>query len=133
MAIPLRLLIIEDSPDDVELLLRELQHGGYDVTHQRVNTREEMRAALAHQPWDLVVSDHAMPTFSAPGALRLLREDGHAIPFIVVSGIAAEALPAMMMEIGADDYVLKSELSRLVPVIQHHLRDAKQRHSPPQG
>ncbi|MEW6324610.1 MAG: response regulator [Nitrospirota bacterium] len=127
MAAPLRVLIIEDSPDDVTLLIRELRRGGYDVTWQVVSRREEMQAALARQPWDLVFSDHAMPAFSAPGALRLLREGGHDIPLVIVSGITAEAAQAMLKELGAHDYVVKSDLSRLVPVVRRQLQETEER------
>jgi DNA-binding response OmpR family regulator len=133
MGMPLRILIIEDSADDAALMVRELEHGGYEVTFQLVDRREEMQAALARQPWDIVFSDHAMPTFSAPGALRLLRESGHKIPFVIVSGISAEAAPSMLMELGADDYVLKSDLDQLVPVVRHQLRQAEERRKRREG
>lgn len=129
VGMPLRVLIIENSPDDAELLLRELRRGGYEVTYQLVDRREAMQEALARQRWDLILSDHAMPTFSAPGALRLLRERGHDIPVIIVSGISAEAAPAMLMELGAQDYVLKSDLSRLAPAVARQLHEAEQRHN----
>jgi CheY-like chemotaxis protein len=64
MSTPLRVLVVEDSEDDAALLLRELRRGGYDVTHERVDTASGMSAALDRQAWDLVVSDHSMPHFS---------------------------------------------------------------------
>jgi DNA-binding response OmpR family regulator len=68
-----------------------------------------------------------MPAFSAPGALRLLREGGYDIPLVIVSGISAELAPALLMELGANDYVLKSDLGRLVPVVRRQLHEAEQR------
>jgi DNA-binding NtrC family response regulator len=121
----LRVLIIEDSQDDTELLLRELRRGGYNVAYERVETREAMKAALDRQPWDLILSDHAMPKFSAPGALRLLHDSGHDIPFIIVSGIIGEVAAATIIKLGAHDVVLKSDLSRLVPVAAHELQEAE--------
>ncbi len=83
---PLRALVVEDDENDTTLLLRELRRGGYDVTHERVQTREAMREALEARPWDLVLSDFSMPTFSAPEALALLDELGLDLPLIIVSG-----------------------------------------------
>src|SRR5207244_4488849 len=82
----LRLLIVEDSQEDADLLLLELRRGGYDVFHQRVQTKEAMRAALAEHSWDAIASDYTMPTFDAVGALELLKESGIDVPFIIISG-----------------------------------------------
>ncbi len=78
----LRVLVVEDDPNDVELTLRELRRGGYDVTHERVEDREGMRAALKREMWDLVIADYSLPRFSAPEALRLLKESGIDLPFV---------------------------------------------------
>ncbi|MBI4771868.1 MAG: response regulator, partial [Chloroflexi bacterium] len=84
MSTPLRVLIVEDSEDDALLLLRELRRGGYASAYERVETPEAMRAALARQPWDIVLSDYSMPHFSGPAALALLQESGLDLPFIIV-------------------------------------------------
>src|SRR5688572_14748926 len=76
MGKPLRALLVEDSEDDAELLIRELRKGGYDVSHRRVETAETMRAALTHQSWDIVISDYCMPTFDAPSAIAVLADSG---------------------------------------------------------
>ena len=125
---PLRVLLVEDSVDDALLLLRELKRGGYEVLHERVDTAEAMRAALERQDWDVVVSDHAMPTFSAPAALELLRENGwQGLPFIIVSGHIGEDAAVKAMKAGAHDFVAKDSLARLVPAIERELRDAEER------
>src|SRR6202034_1692590 len=72
----LRLLMAEDSEDDAELILRELRRGGFEVSWQRVQTAQDMRDALARQPWDIILSDFSMPEFSAPGALAVRRASG---------------------------------------------------------
>jgi DNA-binding response OmpR family regulator len=133
MPTPLRILIIEDSSDDAALLVRALERGGYDVTWQLVDRREAMQEALARQSWDLVFSDHAMPAFSAPGALRLLREGGYDIPLVVVSGVPSETAPPILLELGAGDYVYKADMSRLVPVVQRQLRAAAERRTRREG
>src|SRR5579863_3285471 len=85
----LRLLIVEDSPDDAAVLVRHLGRGGYDLTFERVDTALAMRSALARE-WDLVISDYSMPHFSGSDALRLLRATGSEAPFIFVSGRIGE-------------------------------------------
>src|ERR671916_3052263 len=125
---PLRVLIVEDSVDDTLLLLRELRRGGYEPRHERVDTAEAMRAALEKQDWDVVISDHAMPTFSAPAALKLLRDGGWPdLPFIIVSGHIGEDAAVKAMKAGAHDFVSKDGLARLAPAIERELRDAEER------
>ena len=124
----LRVLLVEDSADDALLLLRELKRGGYEVLHERVDTAEAMQVALEKQDWDVVVSDHAMPAFSAPAALELLRENGwRELPFIIVSGHIGEDAAVKVMKAGANDFVSKDGLARLVPAIERELRDAEER------
>ena len=84
MATPVRVLIVEDSEGDAELLLRELDRAGYAVTYERVQTAVTMEAALRRGCWDLVISDYSMPTFSAPAALGILQASGLDLPFIIL-------------------------------------------------
>jgi PAS domain S-box-containing protein len=124
---PLRVLIVEDSEADVDLLLRALRRGGYEVTSAVVDTPEAMRAALASQEWDVITSDHAMPHFSAPAALALAKERCPDVPFIIVSGEIDLNLAVSLMKGGAQDYIQKRELARLVPAIARELRDVEGR------
>ena len=127
MGIPLRLLLIEDSAGDVELLVRELRRGGYEPVYQQVDTAAEMKAALDRRSWDLVVSDHSVPQFDAFAALDLLKASGLDVPFIVVSGTIDEERAVQAMKAGASDYVLKGNLTRLVPALARELSDAEGR------
>lgn len=127
METPLRLLIVEDSEDDVVLVVRHLRQGGYAPVFERVETADAMRAALQRQPWDLVIADYTLPRFSGPAALALLRETGLDLPFIVVSGTIGEDVAVEAMKTGAHDYILKGNLTRLLPAVQRELRDAKVR------
>lgn len=120
----LRLLIVEDSPDDAEILLWEIRRGGFQVEWERVDTAEEMLAALARQEWDLIVADYVMPCFSGLEALELLQQQGLDIPFIVVSGRVGEDIAVDAMRAGASDYLLKGQLARLLPVITRELAEA---------
>jgi two-component system cell cycle sensor histidine kinase/response regulator CckA len=128
MAIPLRLLMVEDSEDDAALLLRELRRGGYDVSHERVDTSVALTTALNDQKWDLVISDHSMPHFSGIDALNILRSNGSEIPFIFVSGTIGEETAVAALKDGAQDYLMKTNLKRLVSAVQRELREAKERH-----
>ena len=111
MAIPLRALIVEDSENDALLLARELQRGGYDLTYERVETLEGMKAALDKQKWDIVLSDYTMPLFRGTDALLILREKDPDMPFIYVSGTIGEDMAVAAMKAGANDYVLKGNLN----------------------
>jgi signal transduction histidine kinase/FixJ family two-component response regulator len=124
MGTPLRVLIVEDSENDALLLLRELRHGGYDPTFERVDTATAMSAALAKQTWDIVLADYAMPHFSAPAALTLLQDSGLDLPFIIVSGAIGEDTAVAAMKAGAHDYIMKGKLARLNPAIERELREA---------
>ncbi len=127
MAIPLRVLIVEDSEDDAALLSRELRRGGYDLTYERVDTAATMIAALENQTWDIVFSDHSMPHFSGTEALAIMRERGLDLPFIFVSGTIGEDNAVAAMKVGAHDYIMKGNLKRLVPAVDRELRESKVR------
>lgn len=122
----LRVLIVEDSPEDAELLLLELRRGGYAPQATRVDTEEAMRAAL-DSAWDLVLADHRMPHFSAPAALQLLQEKGLDLPFVIVSGAIDEEAAVEAMRTGAHDYLMKNSLARLLPAIERELKEAGER------
>ena len=127
MAEPLRVLIVEDSVDDTELLVRELRRGGYEAIYERVESATAMRAALDRQWWHLVISDHSAPQFDSLAALTLVRESGLDIPFIIVSGTIGETAAVQAMKAGANDYLLKGNLSRLTPAIARELADVAHR------
>jgi DNA-binding NtrC family response regulator len=122
---PLRLLMVEDSDDDATLLLRVLRRDGYEVVYEIVDTPAAMRAALENQEWDVITSDHSMPHFNAPDALRLARKLRPDLPFIIVSGEIDLNLAVSLMKDGAHDYIQKTELPRLVPAIRRELDEAK--------
>ena len=86
MKTPLRALLIEDSPADAALLLRELERGNYTVTAERVETAAALQAALAGPPWDIVFCDYSLPDFSGEAALEIVKASGLELPFIFVSG-----------------------------------------------
>jgi hypothetical protein len=127
MSKPLRVLIVEDSANDADLIVRELERGGYAVAGRRVQTSEAMRAALGESPWDLVLSDYHMPGFSAPAALQVLQATGADIPFLIVSGTIGEEAAVDALKAGAHDFLVKDRLARLLPAIERELREVVQR------
>ena len=120
----LRMLLAEDSEEDEALLLREMARSGYALTHQRVETAEGMRAALAARTWDVVISDYTMPAFSAIEALEVLHRSGLDLPFIICSGTIGEDAAITALKAGAHDFVVKGRYARLIPAIERELREA---------
>ena len=123
----MQILFVEDSENDTLLLLAELKEKGYTIVHQRVDTEADFLAALRNHSWDAVIADYVLPQFSGPEALRLLRSHGFVIPFIMVSGVFGEDKAVTMMKAGANDYILKGNLSRLVPALERELEVAQDR------
>jgi PAS domain S-box-containing protein len=127
MSQPLRVLIVDDSEDDATLTLSALRRGGYEVVSILVDTPAGLRAALEHQDWDFIISDHAMPQFSAPAALEIAKELRPNVPFLIVSGEIDLNLAVTLMRNGAKDYIQKRELPRLVPVIEREVHEVELR------
>ncbi|HZP06229.1 MAG TPA: response regulator [Terracidiphilus sp.] len=127
MTVPLNVLIVEDSADDAELLLRELRRGDYDAQFERVDSSTAMSAALDRKAWDVVICDYSLPHFSGVDALRLLRARSSEIPFIFLSGTIGEDAAVAALKEGPQDYIMKGNLMRLLPAIQRELHEAEAR------
>lgn len=127
MGVPLRVLVIEDSDDDTALVLRELKKAGYDLDFTRVDSPDALTASLASRDWDLIICDFSMPKLSGTEALKLVRSLGSEAPFIFVSGTMGEDTAVAAMKDGAQDYLIKTNLKRLVPAVQRELREAEER------
>ncbi len=118
----LRVLILEDNPDDAELVLRELRRGGFEPAWERVETAEDFSAALTHE-WDIILTDFSMPHFNAFDALEILEGRQNAPPCIVVSGTIGEDTAVAAIKAGAADYLMKDRLARLAATVRRELRD----------
>jgi PAS domain S-box-containing protein len=127
MGIPLKLLLIEDSPDDADLVVLKLEKSGYDVSYQRVEDGAHMWESLKQQTWDVIISDHNLPQFDSLRALQVLKDSGLDIPFIIVSGAIGEDIAVRAMKSGAQDYVPKDNLMRLAAVVEHAVADTRGR------
>lgn len=124
---PLRVLILEDAPDDAVLLLAHLRREAYDITSRVVADREGFAKALDECAWDVILADYSLPQFNALDALDVLRRSGCDIPFIVVSGSVGEAAAASVMKAGAHDFFLKGQLARLAVAIDRERTEASMR------
>lgn len=119
-----RVLIVEDSEEDAQLILRELEKGGYKPSYRRVDSAKAMKKALGKQTWDVVIADLVLPGYSGLEALGDLQESGKDLPFIVVSGKAGEDAAVEALKLGVHDYVSKRNLARLVPSVEREMFDA---------
>jgi len=123
----LKILHLEDSPDDSELVRRLLAKDGLDCAIKRVESREQFFDEIEHSACDMILADCALPSFSGFRALEIARALKPHVPFIFVSGTLGEETAIKSLQNGATDYVLKDRLSRLVPSIRRALTDAKEK------
>ncbi len=127
MKSPLRVLIIEDNPYDAQLMERALSCDGYNPVTDTVCDKESLIDRVTSQKWDIILSDYSMPGFSGLEALKISREYGGDIPFIIVSGTVGEETAVHAMKSGANDFVMKGNLSRLAPAVRREINDAGDR------
>jgi signal transduction histidine kinase len=118
----LKVLVLEDMPEDLELIEWTLKKAGMKCDTKRVDTREEFIEALHTYPADVILSDHSLPQFNSAEALKICRSHGIQIPFILVTGAVSEEFAVNSLKQGADNYVLKSNLARLPSAIQNALK-----------
>lgn len=124
---PLRVLFVKDSAGTIEPMLRELQLCGYEPIYERVETASTMKMMLENRTWDIILADHSMPYFSAIGALTQLQLSGLDLPLIIMSGSISEGNAVACMEAGVHDYVMKDDLTRLVPAIEREISAMEKR------
>jgi signal transduction histidine kinase len=125
---PIKVLIIEDNPNDAKLEMDELLSGGLDIVFALIETRKAFREALNNETWDCIISDYSLPQFSGLDALEEVKKTGMDIPFILISGTIGEETAVAAMKAGAHDYIMKDNMNRLVPAFERELREAKLRH-----
>jgi two-component system, cell cycle sensor histidine kinase and response regulator CckA len=123
-AVPRKILLVEDSDADAALVVRELRRAWRSVQTERVQTADALREALRGGPWDAVISDWSLPSFGAPEALRIVKDAGLDLPFIIMSGTISDESAVDALRAGASDFVLKHNMARLVPAIEREMREA---------
>lgn len=122
---PVRLLLIEDSEDDAALVLAALTQAGLSAEHSRAWSRAGLNDALGRGPWDAVLSDHNMPQFDGLTALNMVKACDPDLPFIIVSGAIGEEIAVSAMRNGAQDFVMKQNLTRLSVVLNREIQDSR--------
>src|SRR5512133_714709 len=123
----LRVLMVDDSDDDIQLIIRELKKGGYNPVYERVETADAMKKNIEEKQLDIILCDYEMPKFNAPSAIAVLKETNIDIPIIIVSGTIGEDVAIECMRLGAQDYIMKGNLSRLGPAIARELEETEVR------
>jgi len=119
----IKILIVEDSPDDAHLLVHEMTEGGLKARHERVDTERQMRAALERETWDVIICDYSIPNFGAIPALKIIKEMKIKTPFIVISGVMSEETAISVMKAGAHDFITKGNYTRMVPAIMREIEE----------
>jgi two-component system, cell cycle sensor histidine kinase and response regulator CckA len=122
-AIDLRVLILEDKQQDVELCLLELKKAGFELHADVVDTEEAFAGKLRSQVYDLILSDYGIPAWSGVDAFRMLKHSGKKIPFILVTGSLGEEAAVDLIKEGITDYILKDRLTRLPSAVHRALKE----------
>ncbi len=120
----LNVLVVEDNEDDAILILKEIENASFKINNQIVSSATGLSDALKNKKWDIVISDYVMPNFSGLEALKIVKEFDEDIPFIITSGTIGEAVAVDAMRAGANDYLMKNNLARLIPAIKRELRES---------
>jgi two-component system sensor histidine kinase UhpB len=121
----LNVLILEDSLDDADHIRKYLQHSGMRLETNVVTDKKDFMKALRSASFDVILSDHALPQFSSTHALKIIREKKFNTPFILVTGTVSEEFAVNIIQMGADDYILKNDLSRLPSAIEKAIKKRK--------
>src|SRR5262245_24975319 len=122
----LRVLLLEDSESDAELILRELKKSGFEVLYDRVETENDFVSRLSPS-LDAIISDHKLPSFTGLRALEIVRGQDLRVPFLLVSGTVGEEIAVTAIRNGAADYVMKDRLTRLGAAVRRAIDDRRLR------
>lgn len=123
----LHVLLIDDSPEDADLVILELKKE-FDPVHARVDKGPALEAALKEKTWDIIIADFVMPQFSGLAALKMVQQHDLDTPFVIISGNVGEEVAVEAMKAGAHDYLIKNKLTRLIPAVKREIREAAIRH-----
>src|SRR5258708_36130189 len=121
----IRILCVEDLPADVVIINHALRAGGLRFRSKRVENKEAFLHELEHHPPDVILSDHGLPSFDGFTALAIARNKRPDIPFIFVTSSLGEEMTIETFKSGATDYVLKKDLSKLVPAVEREIQEAR--------
>lgn len=122
---PLRVLLLEDDPDEAQLCLLALERGGYSAKGDVVMTYAEFTECLDAREYDIIIADYQLPSWTGLKALELVKERGLEIPFILVTGHASETTAMEVIDRGADEYLFKDQLNRLALTVRRLMREQR--------
>ncbi|MGK7904915.1 MAG: PAS domain S-box protein [Hormoscilla sp.] len=123
----IKVLILEDSPEDAELMVYELRRCGFELEWQRVERKQDYEQAIASSSFDIIITDYSLPGFDAKSALQILRSRSLDIPSIIVSGTISDEVAVECMKLGAADYLLKDRMIRLPKAIEQAIEASELR------
>ncbi len=121
--VPLRALILEDSPHDLEICLLELKKGGFEVQADIVETRDAFLSRLNSGVYDIILSDYGLPTWNGSDAFYLVQTSGKDVPFIMVTGTLGEEAAVELIKQGVTDCVFKDRIARLPVAVRRALEE----------
>ena len=127
MTTSIRLLVVDDSENDAILLLKELNRQGYYPDFERVWEVNALESKLTSEKWDIIITDHYMPELNSGDVVATVRSMGLDTPVIILSGLIPEQAAIAAMKAGAQDYVMKDNMARLIPAIERELNEARSR------
>lgn len=127
MAEEIRILVIEDSEDDFQLVKQHLEENGLPVRCRRVDSHDKLKELLHWESWDLVLADYSVPQLNFGECLQLILQSHPDLPVIMVTGTVGEEKAVEILHLGVQDFVLKDHLARLVPAIKRSLKDVEDR------
>src|ERR1700681_985070 len=127
MTRPLRVLHLEDSPRDAEMVRHKLDVEGVSCDILLADNKDSFEAALTQEPFDLILSDYNLPGYDGVTALKQAQQTQPDVPVILISGTVGEEEAVKVLQIGATDYLLKDRLDRLVPAVHRAIQEAETR------
>jgi|GEM_PF-3250611 DNA-binding NtrC family response regulator len=120
----LRVLIIDDSEPDALLIVNELKENGFELSWLRVDTLEQLKQAVENNAWDIVIADYIMPQFSAVDVINYMKRNSPGLPIVVVSGMLSNVIAPELINAGANDFIEKDQLPRLVAVVKREIKQS---------
>lgn len=127
MGIPIHVLILSQSEQDTELIIKELYRAGYETVFERMDNYEKLADSIIPKKWDVIIADYVMPNFKIFDALKLIKTRKIDIPFIIISDIPGEYTAVAAIKAGASDYIMRNNPVRLISAINRELNDKAER------
>ena len=122
MKCSIKILFIDDSMNDILLMVHEIKKNGFNIEWKKVERESEMTIELENSKWDLIIIDYNIPNLNGISALKILKKKNLNVPIIMVSGMAENGKAAEAIKTGAKDYVIKGNYTQLVEVVKKYIK-----------